>query len=329
MSQFTSPTDGDIRPSALGQPSPSTLFRLRVYDQTASDLVRRAKERLTPLLQLRDQAKILKIRDARTVEDLLDLSPQATGLAKDAWHEHIRRFGKGALPPIMDALRQIYRLEDQELRQRLYILLITELRWQGAAGIQALMQCWQDLDDFAKSLGCVVIGLANWHDGSELIWAFYQTARRLPQEQAFVGALWAMLDLGDARLANELHGLLEQGAIFYELFGFLARAGQARSLGLLLDYAAERGASGGFEPWIAATGIAHRSGRAAAIESLMKYAAAEEAEVDLSEMRRQAEEAADILLSNPPQLVGDVFPLFYRGLRADDVQGVMGSLIRQ
>ncbi len=324
MSQFTSLPDEDMPFSALNQPSPATLFRMRVYDQAASDLVRRAKEKLAPILQLRDQTKIFKIRHARTVEDLLDLSPQATGLAKDAWHERMREFGKDALPLIADALRQIYRLDDRELRQRLYILLLTELRWQGASGVQALMQCWENLDDFARSLGCVVMGLAEWHDGLGLIWAFYQQARGSPQEQTFIGALWAMLDLGDARLANELHEFLEHGTIFYELFGFLARAGQARSLGPLLDYAAERGSPGGFEPWIAAVGIAYRIGRAAVIESLAKYAA--EAESDLDETRRQAEEAASMLLSNPPQMTRQVFPMFYRGLRADDVQGVLSRL---
>lgn len=310
---------------ASGQPSPATLFRMRVYDRAADDLVRRAKESLAPILRLRDGAKIAKIRRAPSVEDLLDLSPQATGLAKEAWHERMRAFGNEALSPIVGALRQIIQLDDEEMRQRLYILLITELRWRGDDGVLALMQCWEDLDNFAKSLGCVVIGLANWEAGSELVWTFYRQAQRSLPEQNFVGALWAMLDLGDARLANELHEFLERRVVFYELFGFLARAGQARSLGLLLDYAAERGASGGFEPWIAATEIALRSGRAAVVESLVEYAA-DEVEANLSESRRQAEEAADMLISTPPQLAGDVFPIFYQGLRADDAPGIMGPL---
>jgi hypothetical protein len=60
-------------------PSAATLFRLRLYDQASADLIRGAKEKLKPLLKLRDGGNLQKIQAARTPEDLLDLSPRATG----------------------------------------------------------------------------------------------------------------------------------------------------------------------------------------------------------------------------------------------------------
>jgi hypothetical protein len=53
---------------------------MRLYDQASADLIRGAKEKLKPLLLLRDSGNIKRIQAAQTPEELLDLSPQATGL---------------------------------------------------------------------------------------------------------------------------------------------------------------------------------------------------------------------------------------------------------
>jgi hypothetical protein len=52
-----------------------------------------------------------------------------------------------------------------------------------------------------------------------------------------VGALWGLIDLQDERAADALLELLTQGRRFYELFGFLSRAGDRRAIIPLLQLA--------------------------------------------------------------------------------------------
>ena len=309
-------TPADAQPTAE-MPAPATLFRLRVYDADAEELIRRAKQKLAPILKLRDGGKLKKIEAAQTPEELLDLSPQATGLAADAWHAHMRSFGPPAVTAIAEALPYIRTLEDETTRRRIESLLITELRWQGDAGVQTLLDVWESLDRFTRSLACVVLGLAGRSDGLEHVWEFYREASAAPEDGGFVGALWAMLDLGEPRLADELHRFLVQGPTFYELFGFLARAGAAQSLGPLLAMMSARGQQEGFEAGMAAAGIAQRVGRSAAGEALRTYDPTQAGD---------AGETVDLLLSRPSNEVRQVFAVYYRGFRPADVQRVMDEL---
>jgi hypothetical protein len=80
---------------------------MRLYDQASVDLIRGAKEKLKPLLKLRDGGNIRRIQAAQTTDELLDLSPQATGLAQDAWHTRMRSFGPQVVPQIQETLRQV------------------------------------------------------------------------------------------------------------------------------------------------------------------------------------------------------------------------------
>ena len=313
-------------------PSPATLFRMRLYDQASVDLIRDAKEKLKPLLKLRDGGNLKRIQAARTPEELLDLSPLATGLAQEAWHSRMRSLGPQVLPFIRDILHQVQSLDNNEVRHRISALLIAELRWQGEAGAQALQSCLEDLDDEAAALACVALGLINSPTSAKDVWQRYLRLKALTPESHFIGGLWGLIDLGDRRVAGEVFDYLRQKRYFYELFGFLSLAGDQRALGLLITQAMEQGRGDGIDALMAATAIAHRVGKLILVRELLTTA-----QPDLSEgkigVRAHADdnagdEIANMILSRPVQEVHEYFALFYRGFQPQDAT-VADEFIRQ
>jgi hypothetical protein len=290
---------------------------MRLYDQASVDLIRGAKEKLKPLFKLRDGGNIKRIQAAPTPEELLDLSPQATGLAQEAWHTRMRSFGTQALPSIQETLRQVQSLEDQEVRYRISALLIAELRWRGDAGAQVLLSCLDDLDHGAAALACVALGLVNLTASVEKVWQCYLRLKALTSESHFVGGLWGLIDLGDRRVAGELYEYLQQRRYFYELYGFLSLAGDERALGPLIGLAMELGQAQGADPLMAATAIAHRVGEPALIRQLLVSAQPDLGDVGADE-RRQGEEIARMIMSRPAREVEEYFALFYRGFQPQD-----------
>lgn len=308
-------------PQIEEMPSAATLFRMRLYDQASADLIRSAQEKLKPLLKLRDGGTIQRIQAARTPEELLDLSPQATGLAQEAWHARMRSFGPEALPQIQKTLRQIRLLENHETRLRISALLIAELRWQGEAGAHALLACLDDLDGAAACLACVVLGLSRLTAASEKVWICYLTLKANPAEPDFIGGLWGLIDLGDHRVSGELLQYLQQGRIFYELFGFLSLAGDERALASLIASALDLGQEEGADSLMAATAIAHRVGKPGLVCALLNSSQSEPNRPE-PEALAQAEEIAGMILARSPQEVEDYFALFYRGFQPRDARAI-------
>jgi hypothetical protein len=304
-------------------PSAATLFRMRLYDQASVDLILGVKQKLGPLLKPRAGSNLKRIQAAQTPEELLDLSPQATGLAQDAWHARMRAFGPQALPPIQQVLRRLGALEDRATRQRIAALLIAELRWQGEAGAQALLACLDDLDDSAAALACVALGLLHFSDGVGKIWERYLWLKTLSQEDHFIGGLWALIDLQERRVAGELYDFLLQERWFYELFGFLARGGDERALAPLLSLAVKAGRDRAADPLMAATAIAHRAGRTTLVQSLLEDSPSTQAED-----HQQADEIAAMLLSRPLQEVEEYFAFFYRGFRQEEAHNALKFIRR-
>jgi hypothetical protein len=304
-------------------PSAATLFRMRLYDQATADLIQSVRQKLGPLLELRAGGNLKRIQAAQTPEELLELSPLATGLAQDAWHARMRAFGPQALPPIQQVLRCLGALEDQAARQRIAALLIAELRWQGEVGARALLDCLDDLDDSAAALACVALGLLRFSDGVGKIWERYLRLKALSQEDHFIGALWGLIDLRDRRVAGELYDFLLQERWFYELFGFLARGGDERALAPLLSLAVEADQNRAADPLMAATAIAHRAGRTALVQSLLEGSPCSQAED-----HQQADEIAAMLLSRPLQEAEAYFALFYRGFQPEEARNALRFIRR-
>jgi hypothetical protein len=270
--------------------------------------------RLKSVLWLRDRKRMKQMEQAKTAEALLDLAAQATGLADRTWFDQMRRFGPEVLPLISERLK---RINEQDSKQQEVILekLIGELRWRGKAGGEVLLNCFDTLPPYGKCLACVVIGQLKFRSGADKVWTFYRQAVRYRGESFFVGALWGLIDLHDNRAGEALADLLRRQHYFYELFGFLALAGDARSVALLLQTTMSMPEEQKMDPTMALIGVAHRIGREALLAELEKVATP-------GETRAKREAAADAILSNPVSYAESHFELFYHGFTAKDVTGI-------
>jgi hypothetical protein len=300
-------------------PSPATLFRMKYLDRQAEELFHRAKMRLKPLFWLRDAARVSRVQAAQSLEALIDLSPQATGLAEEAWRERLGEFGEAALPQLTEMLRQLHQVDDMGTRRRLEELFISELRWREVAGVGALLECFDDLDAYGKSLACVALGLLKVQSAAQRMWGLYQEARANHQEPDFVGALWGLIDLGEARVAEALNELLGEEFFFYELFGFLALAGDRKALLPLLELAEATSAEERYAPLFAAVAIAHRGGPQAVIDELQRAASYDGAGTEASEIANQ-------LMAIPLQNAEEHFRLFFHGFTPRDAQNAIDRM---
>ena len=291
--------------------SASTMFRYTLLDQD-NNLIRQGLAKLKPVLWLRDRKKVKQIEQAKTAEALLDLSGQATGLADETWFEQMRRFGPEILPLISERLKKLKDISDTGTQDTILEKLIAELRWRGEAGGEVLLDCFDNLPPYGRCLACIVIGRLNMQSGADKVWAFYRQSFRYRGESFFIGALWGLIDLRDERVSEALADLLRQQNYFYELFGFVALAGDARSVVLLLQAAMNIPRKQAIDPSMALVSVAHRIGREALLVELKKATP--------RETRAMREVAADGILSKPASYAEAHFELFYQGFTAEDLE---------
>jgi hypothetical protein len=243
---------------------------------------------------------------------VLDLVTVASGLGETAWQDRMRQFGPEVVPLISKRLKTVRNIRDEATQDMALEKLIAELRWRGDAGAGALMDRFNDLNDYGRSLACVVLGLLGARGGADGMWIFYQRIVRKQRPTYFVGALWGLIDLKDDRAGGALAELLMQGRNFYELFGFLSLAGDARAVVPLLMAATQLPETKQTHASMALVSVAHRIGRDALLAEFEKVAKPQE----LEEAR---EGTADDLLAQPTSKAEEYFALFYRGLGPGDV----------
>ena len=221
-------------------------------------------------------------------------------------------FGPESLSLIVARLRRA-RNEDEENRTAIYECLLHALRWKGDAGETALLECFKDLDNYGRSQACVVLGQAGVQDSTDLLWSFYQRVKDDPHESFFVGPLWGLIDLQDARVADALADWLWGEHSFDELFGFLSLAGTERAVLplVLLSLTGKRGTAQ--HAAMALLSIAHRIGRKALMVELRK------AGPQTAEQQEHRKSVADEILAASPRRAEEYFASFYRGLNADDM----------
>lgn len=278
----------------------------------------KATELLKPLLWLRDGRAVRQIRQAHTAGELIDLLSQSGGLGASVWDECMGEFGPEALPLISKRLRTAKEIRIENLREMTYDKLIGALRWRGAAGAQALLECFDELSDYGQGLTSVALGLLGEERAADSLWRFYQRVVHNRRETHFVGALWGLIDLGDKRAGGAVASLLSKGQYFYELFGFLSLAGDTRAIVPLLQDAVQRPREENMDATMALVSIVHRIGKEAFLTELNKVVALED-----SDTEREA--FADRLLSTPASETQEHFSLFYRGLTADDLARVFSG----
>ena len=184
---------------------------------------------LRPLVLMRTRAHIHAIEEAEDAEDVIALAAEALGAAEQTWHVRLRQFGPPVVPLLAHALRNSTLLYG-ERRNHFVEHLVAAFYWFGDSAAAALLGCLDTLDDYGKSLSCVVLGLLGHKPAAGRLWDFlnYARAARKDPERLYVGPLWGLIDLDDARAADAIASLLGPGKWFYELPDFVALAGDLR-----------------------------------------------------------------------------------------------------
>jgi hypothetical protein len=248
-------------------PSAQTMWRTMHLDFRVQEKLIETTMDMQPSLWKRDASKIQRIEQAADVAAVLDLTPIATGLADYAWLKRMRELGASSVPAIVARLQSDWIRSHQNATVGIQERLIGALRWSDDAGAEALIDCWDGLDDYGRSLACVALGLLGAQRASDQLWAFFKSMRSTPRTH-WIGPLWGLVDLGDARAADALLDLLVAKRVYYEQYGFLSRAGDQRAvlplIAAILDGREEFRADA---MW-ALTGIAHQLGRDRLAEAL-------------------------------------------------------------
>lgn len=291
-------------------PSAATFLRFTIFDTDSHGLLNAALGKFMPLLRLRDGKNIAQIKRAKTAVELVDLAVIATGAAEPAWHERVRQLDTAELVPIIaQRLPALAKIQDTNKQDKLTEKYIGALRWHGNPAARALLQHFNGLHLYGQSVACVVLGLLGNEVAGDKIWHFYRKVVGNRQESYFIGALWGLIDLQDQRAGQALVDLLRRRRHFYELFGFLALAGDERAVLPLLEQMARAVEDDYINEMMALLSISHRIGREALIDVLSETSMTEE----------QAVTAADNILARPAKVAEEYFALFFRGLISEDL----------
>ncbi len=303
-------------------PKASTIARMHLLSSAAEGVISRALTRSDPDIMRDDQESIARIEQAQTPDELLDLTLAIVRTAEQIWQRRVQAFGPEILPLISARLKVARDLEDKEAQTWIEERLISVLYRFGDAGASALIHCFDDLNDYAKSLASVVLGLLGAHASADRLWVFYERAWRRTGEHYFIGPLWGLVDLGDPRASDAVADLLWAKRYFFELFPMAYKVGDARAVCPLL-YAFLKGSDELRENAVwALAGVAHRIGRDALLQELRPVGSAS----SLTEDRRLG--LADAIATLPIGGANSYFAPYFQGLGAEafgerDIQRLM------
>ncbi len=248
-------------------PSAPTMWRTMHLNVQTQEMVMQATLDIQPALLKRDAARIERIENAVDMDAAVVLAPTATGLAEPVWYRRMHEFGPSAAGAIADRLNGDWMRVHAKDRTGIQERCIGALRWCGEEGVDALLTCWDSLDDYGRSIACVALGLLGAPRSGDHIWDFFQKVQDT-RESLFVGPLWGLIDLPDQRAADALASFLDTGREFYEMYGFISRGGDKRFVFPLIGQTMLGPDNAKGEAMWALTGIAHRIGREALAEEL-------------------------------------------------------------
>ncbi len=248
-------------------PSAPTMWRTMHLNVQTQEMVMQATLEIQPALLKRDGPRIDQIENAANLEAVVALAPTANGLAEPVWYRRMHEFGPTAAGSIAERLNSDWMRRHAKDRTGIQERCIGALRWCGEDGIDALLTCWDSLDDYGQSIACVALGLLGAQRSGNHIWDFFQKVQDT-RESLFVGHLWGLIDLKDRRAADALATFLDTGREFYEMYGFISRAGDNRFVFPLIGQTMHGPDNAKGEAMWALTGIAHRLGREALAEEL-------------------------------------------------------------
>jgi hypothetical protein len=285
-------------------PSAQTMWRIMQLTIDVPDDLLRSMQNLQPALWLRDANAVRTIEQAADIEEVLDLAVTATGLAGWAWPRRMRAFGPDAADNIVARLNSDWMRSHAKDRAGLQERYLGALRWCGDRAADGLASCWDALDDYGRSLACIVFGLLGARQAADRIWAFYEQTRAHP-EGLLVGPLWGLIDLGDARAADALADVVGQERLLYETFGFLSRAGDRRAVVPLASEVLVGPDDRKADAMWALTGVGYRVGRDIIAQELLGDVGTEETQ------RQQVEAFLDRLFHYSQADVESHFEAFY------------------
>lgn len=305
---------------AARPPSVYTLFRMANASPRAREAFEKGSGKFKASFWQRHHQELQQIRKAGTAEALVDQAGQAVGLLGITWHHRAREFGDEILPLIAGRLKTISGLADSRARIQVVETLVGELRWRGAAGAEVLQDRFDSLDYHGRSLTCVALGLLEAQKAADKIWRFYE--KTLPQKDSpyFVGALWGLIDLKDERAADTLFYLISKPRYFYELFGFLARAGDERAILPLMKVSMAADPQGNQDAMLALASIGYRVGREGLVAKIEQITSGDD------DPETSSEKVADMILSYPPDLVHRYFGIFQESMDSDLAEKVAEPL---
>ena len=114
-------------------PSTPTVFRIALANRDTRKLLEQMTAMAEPQVLLRDQAKINRIQEAKTAEELLDLAVTATGLAETPWQERTREFGDEIVPLMAARLKNSPAISDEDERTYVVERIVAALCWHGCS----------------------------------------------------------------------------------------------------------------------------------------------------------------------------------------------------
>jgi hypothetical protein len=240
--------------------SAQTMWRTMHVDFSVQEELVATTLRAQPSLWQRDAEKIKRIEQASDVEAVLDLAPTATGIADYAWLKRMRGFGPSGADAIAERFTGGWLCNFSKAQAGIQERCIGALRWCDNKNADALMRCWDAFDDYGRSLGCILVGLLDVRPEADRVWMYFQRIHTQPNLY-FVGPLWCLIDVQDPRAADALSELVAERRTFYELYGFISRAGDARFILPLVEEVLKKSERTSADAMWALTGVAHRLGR--------------------------------------------------------------------
>jgi hypothetical protein len=216
-------------------PTAQTLFRVvglrQDFDRTLQATFKASSAQPSP-----DEVRATKhILAADSPVDIVRLAPLSRGVVQLFWIQRMNEVGMAALPAIVRRLKSSQSIGDENDRHLVCERLIGALKRLGAPGGQALLECFNNLDDYGQSMAALTLGALHVSAAVEPIWHLYQRVKKNPQVNYLVGALWGLIDLQHPGLDEALAELLSANPqrLFAELYPFTALAGGKTCVGPL------------------------------------------------------------------------------------------------
>lgn len=252
------------KPAKQSIPLLQTAF---FFQLTNSELLQRVEAALKSTApDLEEQVTIESIRKAQTPFMLLGLAEYARGIARIEWATRMDQFGLAAIPALQRGLRiSQSKYEAKELNDVVeqYIAALARL---GSSSGEALLECFNSLDDHGQSLACVTFGVLHTQKASDIVWRYYQRIKDSNDVGLVVGALFGLVYLSHPQVDEALAEAMREHEACSEFYALAAMAGRRDCAWALVmhmvhaDIASETFENERLEAQVAMSAVAERIG---------------------------------------------------------------------